>query len=286
MGSGRARDRTGFRRLVAALAGAVVLAGCGGSGPTAGSPTEARTTTPSPGHAATASAPALDCDGGGQARTIWFPAGDGTRLYGALVGSGRVGVVVANDVPHQLCETLTPARFLAAHGYAVLSFDYRDHGLSDRSEAPGRLDLDVAGAVAELRSRGAARVILLGSYAGVAAAVVAATEITPPVDGVIGISPAAARGQWVQGPFGPIGAFQAAPRLRIPVLYITVRTDPYVSMDEVGRLFRLTAGPSKDLVVIPAGSAGFDTIDFNSYEPRVRGAILSFIRRVAPVRSA
>jgi hypothetical protein len=226
-------------------------------------------------------APALDCEGAANARAIWFRAGDGTRLYGAIIGSGRVGVVVANDVPHPLCETLTVARFLGGRGNRVLVFDYRDRGNSDASEAPGRLDQDVAGAVDELRSRGVARVILLGSYAGVAAAVVAATEIDPPVDGVIGISPAAVRGQWVEGPFGPIGAFRAAPRVRVPALYISVRSDRYVPLGEVRRLYRLTASQDKDLVVIPSGSGGFDTIDFSSYEGRVRTAILSFVRHVA-----
>jgi pimeloyl-ACP methyl ester carboxylesterase len=231
-------------------------------------------------HSAADTAPALDCDGAAGVRAIWFPAADGTRLYGALLGSGRVGIVVANDVPHPLCESLTPARLLAARGYRVLVFDYRDRGLSDASDALGRLDQDIAGAVAELRSHRAVRVILLGSYAGVAAAVVAATEIDPPVEGVIGISPAPIRGQWVEGPFGPIGAFQAALRLRVPALYLTVRTDPYVSLREVRRLYRLTASPAKDLVVIPAGSGGFSTIDLNPYAGRVRSAILLFVRRV------
>jgi pimeloyl-ACP methyl ester carboxylesterase len=211
---------------------------------------------------------------------MWFGSADGTRLYGAIVGSGSIGVVVANDVPHSLCETLVPARFLAAHGFRVLVFDYRDHADSDTSDDPGRLDQDVAGAVTELRSRGVQRVVLLGSYAGVAAAVVAATEITPAVDGIVGISPAAYRGQWVQGPFGPIGALEAAPRLRMPALFITVRTDSYVPLGEVRRLYRSMASRDKTLVVIPSGSPGFDVIDFNSYEERARSAILGFVERI------
>jgi hypothetical protein len=94
------------------------------------------------------------------------------------------------------------------------------------------------------------------------------------------------RGQWVEGPFGPIGAFRAAPRLRVPALYITVWSDRYVSPDEVRRLYRLTASQDKDLVVIPSGSGGFDAIDFSSYEGRVRTAILSFVRHVAGARSS
>jgi hypothetical protein len=45
--------------------------------------------------------------------------------------------------------------------------------------------------------------------------------------------------------------------------------------DDPVRLDRDVAG------VIPSGSAGFDTIDFNSYADRVRSAILGFIERIA-----
>src|SRR6266542_3591652 len=243
--------RTGTRQWLLTSVAAFILAACspssapGSAGASTGSVLGSPSVTESS-PLATGTAPAIDCDGAANARAIWLRAADGTRLYGALLGSGRVGVVVANDVPHPLCETLTPARFLAAHGYHVLVFDYRDRGLSAPSDAPGRLDQDVAGAV--------------------------------------DISPAAARGQWVQGPFGPVGAFQAAPRMRVPALYLTVRTDPYISLREVRRLYRLTASPAKDLVVIPAGSAGFGMIDVSSYAERARHAILSFVRRVAGIR--
>jgi fermentation-respiration switch protein FrsA (DUF1100 family) len=282
------RDRTGLARLRMSVVVVFILAACSHAAtPEPGSSTGPGSPSPVPtdsSPSAAVIAPALDCDGTAGARAIWFPAADGTRLYGALLGSGRVGVVVANDVPHDPCETLTPAKFLAARGYRVLMFDYRDRGLSDLSDAPGRLDLDVAGAVSELRSRGTTKVILLGSYAGAAAVVVAGTEVRPYIDGVIGISPAPVRGQWVDnsgsGPFGPTGAFEAARRLGVPTLYVTVRSDSYVSFGSVRRLYRLTASPDKELVIIPSGSTGFDTIDFNSYSGRVRTAILSFVRRV------
>jgi hypothetical protein len=67
----------------------------------------------------------------------------------------------------------------------------------------------------------------------------------------------------------------------VPTTYLTVRTDPYVSLWEVRRLYRVTASATKDLVVIPAGSGGFGTIDLNSYAGRVRSAILMFVRGVA-----
>jgi pimeloyl-ACP methyl ester carboxylesterase len=288
MGSGRALAPVGpMSRVITALAIVMVLTTCDVGSDADGAAGTAPSTRPtaSPGGSSSSPTPSaalpLPCNGARNIPSLWFGSADGTRLYGAIVGSGSTGVVVANDVPHPLCETLVPARFLAAHGYRVLVFDYRDHEDSDTSDVPGRLDRDVAGAVAELRSRGVQRVVLLGSYAGVAAAVVAATEIRPDVDGIVGISPAAYRGHWVEGPFGPIGALQAAPKLRMPALFVTVRTDPYVSLGEVRRLYRSMASRDKDLLVIPSGSAGFETIDFNSYGDRVRSAILSFVERIA-----
>lgn len=133
-------DRTGSAWLwIAFVAAVFVVAACSPTSAERGGSTGSRSSSPTPtgtSPSAAVTAPALDCDGSAGARAIWFRAADGTRLYGALLGSGRVGIVVANDVPHSLCETLTPAQFLAAHGYRVLVFDYRDRGVSDASDAP------------------------------------------------------------------------------------------------------------------------------------------------------
>lgn len=207
--------------------------------------------------------------------TVALRTGDGVSLYGAEVGSGDRGVLLANDVPHAFCEDLPPALLLARRGYHVLVFDYRGHGESaDAGGQPGRLDLDVAAAVADLRDRGATRVALLGSYAGAAACVVAAVRITPPVDAVVGFSPPVRRGQYVEGPFDPEGQLAAAPRLRMPTLYATATTDRFVSLADVRRLYEATGARRKDLVTVTEGPGGWYLLRYNGV---VRRAVLRFL---------
>jgi len=213
-----------------------------------------------------------------KARTLMFRTPDGISLYGAVFGSGHAGAVLANDVPHQICEEVPAAAWFAQRGLRTIVFDYRGHGESEIGSDPGRLDLDVAGAAAELRRLGVARVLLVGSYAGVAATVVASTKISPAVEGVIGFSPAPSRGQYVNGPFDPIGALQAAPRMRPPALYVTVRGDQYVPVAEVERLYRATGSREKRLVVVGYGPASWDLLDFSPFMRRVDRLVEGFIR--------
>jgi len=66
----------------------------------------------------------------------------------------------------------------------VLAFDFGTN-----------LVADIPGAAAELRSEGAAKVVLVGASMGGAASLVVATMVTPPVSGVASVSgPAEYRG--------------------------------------------------------------------------------------------
>jgi pimeloyl-ACP methyl ester carboxylesterase len=164
----------------------------------------------------------------------------------------------------------------------VLVFDYRGRGDSEAASADaGRLDLDVEGAVDELVRRDARRVFLFGTYAGGAISVVAATSTPERIAGVIAVSPAAGKGQYVDGPYSASGAFEVAGRLRVPVLYITVRTDEYVPIGEARRLYRLTGSPVKRLEVIPAGGGGWTLFNVSPYAPRANRAVLEFLNRMA-----
>lgn len=164
-------------RFALLSAGALVLAGCGGHG---------RATTPAPPrlvaeHCGSAYA-------GLHARTFWFRAADGTRLDGALLGSGRRVVVLATEYPSDYCAWLDYAQVLHARGYAGFLFDFRGQG--DSNAGTGRAyDSDVVGAVAEARRRLAPRrVLLVGASLGGAAVVAAASEIRPRVDGVVSLA--------------------------------------------------------------------------------------------------
>ena len=192
---------------------------------------------------------------------------------------------MANDVPHSLCEELPEAQVFAEHGFRVEVFDYRDRGESGSSGSnPGRLDLDVNAAADALRRQGAQCVAVAGSYGGAAAAIVAAATMHPSPFAVVGFDPAAERGQYIEGPFDPVGAFDAAPRLRTPVLYVTLAHDRFVPLSEVRRLFRVTGSGDKHLVVVPSGLIGWGLLDLSSSSARVQRAVFSLLRSATTCR--
>jgi pimeloyl-ACP methyl ester carboxylesterase len=119
----------------------------------------------------TAPTPLLQlCAGSGNGprlATLFLTTPDRVRLYAAVFGSGTNGVVMANDVPHPICDEIPEAQLLAEKGFRVIVFDYRDRGQSGSGGShPGRLDLDVVAAAKELRHLGAGCVVLAGSYGG------------------------------------------------------------------------------------------------------------------------
>ena len=115
---------------------------------------------------------------------------------------------MANDVPHPLCEEVPIANSLADRGLRVMVFDYRGHGESDPGRHPGRLDLDIRAAVAELQRAGARRVVVMGAYAGGALALAASGEGGSEIAGVAGVSTAPRRGEYVNGPYSGPGALE------------------------------------------------------------------------------
>ncbi len=251
----------------------VAFAGCGGSPERAVGPTRSQASVSAPPRPAVSPAGAptpIDelCPGDAGSepfQVVNVTTSDGVSLYAATIGRGPVGLVMANDVPHPLCEELPEARLFAGHGFRVAVFDYRDRGESGSGGSkPGRLDLDVAAAADLLIRQGSPCVALAGSYGGAAAAIVGAISMRQPPVGLVGFDPAAVRGQYIEGPFGPVGALAAAPKLRIPVLYVTLQNDRYVPLGEVRRLLQATGSATKDLVVVPNGLNGWGLLDGSS----------------------
>lgn len=281
------RAALGSALLVAA---AWALAACGGGPGKPASGTSPESTDQSPVTTEARRAPAAPALGRvcpdthlpGTATNI--RASDGTRLYAVVVGTGRTGVVLANDVPHAICEEIDAARSLAREGFRVALFEYRGHGdESARGPHSGRLDRDVAAAVSLLSHRGARRVVVIGSYAGVAEALVAATRDVH-VDGLVGLSPAVYPGQY-GGPFGSVSGLQAARRLRVPALYITASQDHYLPAAETRRLLKATGSPDKRLIVAPQRRVGVATswefiapFERTPYLSRLGRLIAGFIR--------
>jgi pimeloyl-ACP methyl ester carboxylesterase len=156
------------------------------------------------------------------------------------------------------------ARTLAKVGFRVLAYDSRSHGSSAKARLL-RLDLDIRGAVTELRRRGAGAVVLAGSSAGASGVLVGAGSIQPPVQGVVSLS--APRG------LGPIDAEAAMPRLRVPVLFVAAEQDDGVAAE--ARLLHQTAAASdKRLEIVPSGEHGTDLLRLD----RIKSLVTGFIR--------
>jgi pimeloyl-ACP methyl ester carboxylesterase len=201
------------------------------------------------------------------ARVFRFPTSDGATLVGLVLGRGRTGLVLGHQLGSDLCEWLPQARSFARHGYRVLIFDFA--GFGDSQPAPdSRVDTDVVAAAAQLRRRGADRIVLVGSSMGGTAVLSAATRIRPPVAGVVSLS----------GPsgFGGVDAEAAIKRLRVPVLFVVGADDQHFT-EQARLMYRAARVADKRLLVVPGGGHGTSMLEFGADAPQVLAAVRDFI---------
>jgi pimeloyl-ACP methyl ester carboxylesterase len=250
----------------AALALVALLAACGGSG-----------------SVSSAELPSLEQRCGSESvadEGVWFRANDGTLLDGYLIGRGDVTVVLAHEFPGGVCNPLPYALALAREGYRVFTFDFRGRGLSQAGPT-NDLPSDLIGAVEELRDRGADSVFLVGASVGAAAALVAASRLDRKVDGVISLSGEYDLGKLLGSRFADVRPVVSVRRLRAPLLIAVARFDRFLSVTEARALVRRASSRQKRLLVLPGVWHGWDLVESAPYAPRVRAAILRFLRRYA-----
>ena len=202
---------------------------------------------------------------------IRFRATDGAALVGVLLGPARSsrGVVLSHESDGGLCNWLAYGHRLARLGYRVLVYDSRGYGSSPlpRRRAE-RFELDVAGAVQELRRRGVRRVVVAGGSMGAMSSLVAATTIRPVVDGVVAVSPGTN--------FRALNPLRSAPSLRAAVLYVVAEADG--EFPQYARaLHAATGSERKQLVVVEGGGHGNQLV-FGRDRAPVRELIESFLR--------
>lgn len=210
-----------------------------------------------------------------QKNELWFRAADGTKLVGHRFGGKRPGartaVVLAHMSEGDLCSWAPYARRLAARGFFVFPFDLRGHGFSEGIENHSLAAADLTAAVRAVRGLGARKVVVGGASLGGIAAIIAAPSLRPPVLGVISVS----------GPAeipGELDARRAAPRLRVPTLYVVAEKDQNAGYDfaaDARELHRLTATAEKRLEVVPGALHGTFLVDRST---RVRALLERFIR--------
>lgn len=173
------------------------------------------TAAPTPGH--TLPPVGAECvEEAARGRTLRLTNGAGYSVAAVDLGSGSSAVVLAHQSDGSLCEWLPYAEQLAARGFRVLAFDFVGSGSSSLPKQNTYVE-DLRTAVAYLREHGAQHVMLVGASMGGTMSVVAAAAITPPLDGVVVLSPPLA--------FDGVNAERAAPSLRSPVLYVAGATD-------------------------------------------------------------
>jgi hypothetical protein len=169
-----------------------------------------------------------------------YKAGHDT-VEALVVGTGKVGIVLAHQSGQDLCEWEPYAYSLAKKGYRAITFSFGTD-----------LVADVVGAAAELRSKGATRVILVGASMGGTTVVAAAPKIKPAVAAVVDLSgPAEYEG---------VNSIEAAPKLTMPAMFVASKDDqPFV--DDIGIVYATaTRSPGRKLLIRDGYEHGVDMV--------------------------
>lgn len=201
-----------------------------------------------------------------RATNVTFQAAGGARLKGAVLGRGSTGVVLAHTTSADRCQWLPFARELAKQGYRALVFDMRGYGASTGLTNTDP-HLDVIAAAAELRRRGAKKIVLTGASMGGTGVVAAAPVIRPAISGVIELSAPTA--------FSGANALAAVKKLKRPALFIAGRDDGDFPA-ATRALYRAAATKDKQLHVAPSSWHGVDLLAI----PSVKRLVLGFLQRV------
>jgi pimeloyl-ACP methyl ester carboxylesterase len=198
---------------------------------------------------------------------VSFRAAGGARLAGNVLGRGPTGVVFAHTTGADRCQWLPFARELAKNAYRSLVFDMRGYG-SSTGITNTDPHLDVIAAAAELRRRGAKRIVLAGASMGGTGVLAAAPRIRPAIRGVAEFSAPTA--------FGGVSALSAVKQLKVPALFVAGRDDGDFAA-ATRALYRSVSTKDKQLHIAPSSWHGVDLV----YLPPVKKLLVSFLKRVA-----
>ena len=268
--------------LMMLVALALAAAGCAGGENESGSPTTPATLaapkTPPP--------PATRCGApNAPAKSIWLQAADGTRMDGAIVGDGTIGVLFLHEYPGPpngaFCGWWPYAAWLARHHVRSLLVNLRCFGESACPSGKHVADPtgDVRGGIATLERLGAERIVFVGASLGGVVAIKAAAEIRPPVAAVVDLSGELDLGNLLGGT-SDLDAGSAARNVVSPALLAVARGDRYTSVPEMKSIYRRLRSKRKRLIIEPAGLGhGWDMLTGTSggWSP-LANQVLAFVR--------
>jgi pimeloyl-ACP methyl ester carboxylesterase len=170
---------------------------------------------------------------------------DGIELAAARLGSGPRGLVLVHQLGSDLCGWYPQARRWAQAGYQVIAFDQRCDGLSECGGPEPALD--VPAATAELRRDGAKTVQIIGASRGAAIALVAAARPETDADAVVSLS--AHDPRFSAAATAPITPIEAAPSLKVPLLFACADNDPSAFCGDSAKEFLGAVGTTDKKVV-------------------------------------
>ncbi len=208
------------------------------------------------------------------ARPLYFRDLKGTKLAGAVLGSGHTGVVLAHMSDGEVCGWVPYATELRGAGYRVMIFSFQGFGESDSGAAGGTLVDNVLGAAQYLRQQGATSVAYVGASMG-GTSVLAAADQAPPPAAVVSLSG--------PGYYEGVDAAGAVPKLTVPVLYVAAEEDGGFVGDARTMDAATPQSVPHRLKIVPGGDHGLDMLGVDAPEaPTVRQEVTTFLRTHAP----
>jgi len=256
------------RTILALAAGLIALTGCGDTDsetPEPAPPPDDETPTRTePGPGPDEPSPAMETPHQGTGTPVpddvVFSKPGGGEVAATRYGTGDCGVVLVPQRDRDRQSWDQYARRLDAAGFQALAIDE-----GEQDKAAG-----VLAAVRYLRAeRAADPVVVIGASVGGEAAIEAAAQDSPTIDGVVVLSPA--------------GGEVAAETLVVPVLVLVAADDqPYTAVAE-----QIAGGvPGGSDLVTYAGEAHGQELLASDHADAVRSRILTFLQSVcAPERS-
>jgi uncharacterized protein len=214
----------------------------------------------------------------GVSHAVTFRSADGVKLSGRLFGSGTVGVVLSHMLPADQTSWWDFASELADEGYRALTYDFRgycpggDAGCSAGAKQIAPIWQDVLGAIDEIRSAGATRVVLIGASMGGTASLVAASKPGAQVQAVLTLSAPASIEGLVADP-------QTLSTVTAAKLFIAGNADPTGSADAAQQLYDSSPQP-KRVDIVTSSDHGTDLLTGNQ-SGIVRTTILNYLQEYA-----
>jgi pimeloyl-ACP methyl ester carboxylesterase len=208
------------------------------------------------------------------AKPLYFSDLKGTRLAGAMLGSGHTGIVLAHMSDGNACGWVPYAKDLGAAGYRVMIFSFQGFGESASATAGGTYADNVLGAAQYLRQHGATSVAYVGASMGGTSVLTAAAQAPLPA-AVVSLSG--------PGKYAGLDAAGAAAKLTVPVLYVAAEHD--VGFVDDARTMDAATPKSvpHELKIVPGGDHGLDMLRVDAPEgSTVRQEVTTFLRTHAP----